>query len=192
MSDTANENYNGLLEVVHDSLKQTVDEGKFDVDKFVAKMEEKFIELGFRDEFHTEGTIEKILILRCDAIGDFVLTSAAIRELRKNYPRAHITLVVRERVYPLAEFCPYVNEVLTFNISDNLFETFARSVEFAKKFLWSKHFDLAVSFRYWTNISESLLMYLSGAKIRLGYFNAANRIYFDKIKNPPPLVKIGV
>ena len=177
MSDT---HYNDFIEIFYESLKQTNATGNFDSENFLAKMEEKFTELGFRDEVHNKGTVENILILRCDAIGDFILNSAAIRELRKNYPRAHITLVVRERVYPLAEFCPYVNEILTFDISDNEIETMARSVEFAEKYLWDKHFDLGISFRYWTNFSESLLLYLSGARIRLGYFMLANGIYLNK------------
>ena len=180
MSDVANEDYNALLEVFHESMKQTQIVGQFNVETFFAKMELKFTELGFRDKVHTEGTVENILIVRCDVIGDFVLNSAAIRELRMNYPKAHITLVVQKKIYNLAELCPYVNEVLTFDMSDKVIENFARAIEFSQKYLWSKHYDLGITFRYWTDISEHMLLYLSGARQRLGYFPAANGIYMEK------------
>lgn len=36
----------------------------------------------------------KILVIRLDEIGDMVMMSSFLRELRRNYPTAHITLVV--------------------------------------------------------------------------------------------------
>ncbi|MBR5914611.1 MAG: hypothetical protein IKZ58_09685 [Selenomonadaceae bacterium] len=38
----------------------------------------------------------------------------SIRAIRENFPRAYITLVVTKAVYPMAELCPYVNEVIAF------------------------------------------------------------------------------
>ena len=38
--------------------------------------------------------IRKILILRMDGLGDLVLSSAAIREIRRGFPNAEITLAV--------------------------------------------------------------------------------------------------
>ena len=55
-----------------------------------------------------------ILVIRLDEIGDMVMMSSFLRELRHGYPKTHITLVVKPAVYNLVELCPYVDEILTF------------------------------------------------------------------------------
>lgn len=54
---------------------------------------------------------ENILVARLDLIGDFLLTVPFLRELRRNYPSAHIALVVYENIVDLAKGCPYVDEI---------------------------------------------------------------------------------
>ena len=89
------------------------------------------------------GGIEHILLVRLDAVGDFILTTPAIRAVRENYPNAHITLVVRNHVYSLAELCPYVNEVIGFDVNffngnfvfnNGVLEILDTLKEFSKKF----------------------------------------------------------
>ena len=58
-------------------------------------METAFQNSGFR-EVQKSG-VKNILVMRLDAIGDFVLSSGFIRELRLNYPFARITLVVMQQ-----------------------------------------------------------------------------------------------
>lgn len=55
---------------------------------------------------------ERIVIIKLDRIGDFVMVTPFLRELRRNFPKAWITLVVSDLVHPLAEHCPHVSEVL--------------------------------------------------------------------------------
>ena len=57
-----------------------------------AAVEPAFAENGFR----VEGEARSILLVRLDAIGDMVMTSGFIRELRRNYPQARIDAVVRK------------------------------------------------------------------------------------------------
>ncbi|MHC4572551.1 MAG: glycosyltransferase [Planctomycetota bacterium] len=57
----------------------------------------------------------KVLIVRSDSIGDFVIFGGAIPYYRKVYPDAHIAVVVTEGVAELAEACPFIDEVITFN-----------------------------------------------------------------------------
>ena len=56
-----------------------------------------------------------LLVIRPDELGDFVLTSAFLRELSRSAPRASITLVLKQSLYPLAEACPYVDRVLAYD-----------------------------------------------------------------------------
>jgi ADP-heptose:LPS heptosyltransferase len=55
-----------------------------------------------------------ILVIRPDEIGDVVLTSPFLRELRRVAPRARITLLVKPGCYGLVELCPYVDAVHPF------------------------------------------------------------------------------
>jgi heptosyltransferase II len=52
-----------------------------------------------------------ILVIRPDEIGDVVLTSPFLRELRRAAPRARIILLVKMGCRELVEYCPYVDAV---------------------------------------------------------------------------------
>jgi ADP-heptose:LPS heptosyltransferase len=57
--------------------------------------------------------IEKILIIKLSALGDFVLALAAMRKIREAHRKAHITLLTTPPFEGLAKICPYVNAVET-------------------------------------------------------------------------------
>jgi ADP-heptose:LPS heptosyltransferase len=54
----------------------------------------------------------KILLLQLKRIGDLILTTPAIAALRKNYPDAHITLVVSNECAELLPALANVDRVL--------------------------------------------------------------------------------
>ncbi|HEX7965157.1 MAG TPA: glycosyltransferase family 9 protein [Gammaproteobacteria bacterium] len=54
----------------------------------------------------------RILVIRNDKLGDFMLAWPALALLRKNLPKAHIAVLVPAYTAPLAEACPYVDEVV--------------------------------------------------------------------------------
>ena len=117
--------------------------------------------------------VEDILVVRLDAVGDMILTSGFLRELRANYPYARITLVCSPLARPVVELCPYVNEVLTFDkdsLDRNFPAMFETLVGFCKEHLWQRHFSMAFSPQWGTDNLPGLLMaYLSGARERIGY-----------------------
>ena len=53
--------------------------------------------------------------VRVDEIGDVVLTTPFLRELRRNVPMAHITLVVKPGVANLVQTSPHVDQILTYD-----------------------------------------------------------------------------
>ncbi|WP_294159788.1 glycosyltransferase family 9 protein [uncultured Selenomonas sp.] len=55
---------------------------------------------------------ERILVIRLDVLGDLLMTVPFLRELRRNYPQAQITLVVWEKMKGLLCDCPYVDELV--------------------------------------------------------------------------------
>lgn len=117
--------------------------------------------------------LKSILIVRLDQIGDVVLTTPFIRELRRNAPQAWITLVVNPKVANLVEDCPYVDEILTFNSRAErpaLLRLTSRALLMASKSLWRRRFDLAVVPRFDVDhFHATFLGYFSGAANRVGY-----------------------
>lgn len=57
---------------------------------------------------------EKILVIKLDRLGDFVMATPFLRALRKSAPGARIDLVVSPEGYAIAELCPYADRVLEF------------------------------------------------------------------------------
>ena len=141
----------------------------------VRELEPLFQAHGYRT--HAKGAPLRILLLHDTGVGDFINCSPAIREVRKAYPQAYITLVVFSRSQDMAVTCPYVDQVLTdprrCDWSDPM-ALFRCHIEFAQKLL-PMHFDFCFDFISYG--SSVLLSYLCGATHRIGY--AAGRFRSD-------------
>lgn len=57
--------------------------------------------------------IEKILVIKLSALGDFVLALTAMKRIREAHRKAHITLLTTPPFEALAKICPYFNAVET-------------------------------------------------------------------------------
>ncbi|HKP79631.1 MAG TPA: lipopolysaccharide heptosyltransferase family protein, partial [Phenylobacterium sp.] len=57
--------------------------------------------------------IERILVIKLSALGDFVLALAAMKKIRQVHAKAHITLLTTPPFEALAKICPYFNAVDT-------------------------------------------------------------------------------
>ena len=131
--------------------------------------------------------MNRILVVRLDEIGDVVMTTPFLRELRRNKPNAWITLVVKPAVYDLIELCPYVNEVLTYdwNTKGYLWQVrqlrcHGRALKLCFKYLWKRRFDLAIIPRWdIDSYHATFLAYFSGAPWRVGYSENVNE---DKLR----------
>ena len=64
-----------------------------------------------------------ILYLRCDSIGDHVLSACMLEPLRRAFPAARIIVVAPDSVAPIYERCPFINELV--GISFRLFNNAA-------------------------------------------------------------------
>jgi len=58
---------------------------------------------------------QRVLIIKLDHIGDFVLFSSSLKAYRELFPKSILTLLVQDCVFNLAETCPYVDEVWQIN-----------------------------------------------------------------------------
>ncbi len=123
--------------------------------------------------------IKRVLVLRLDEIGDVVMTTPFLRELRRNMPRAWITLVVKPAVHNLVELCPYVNEVLIYDWEEQSslpeLQRYFRALRLVWRYLWPRRFDLALLPRWdFDRYHATHIMYLSGSCRRVGYSENVN------------------
>ena len=65
-----------------------------------------------------DSRIKKILVVRNDKLGDFMLTWPALSYLKKNLPETKITCLINKEFWPLAELCPFIDD---FIIDQNIF-----------------------------------------------------------------------
>jgi ADP-heptose:LPS heptosyltransferase len=121
-----------------------------------------------------------ILLIRLDEIGDVVMMSPLLRELRRNYPIAKITLVVKPQVYNLVELCPYVDEVLIYkkvNYKFGFIWNIIKAFCFSMRYLWQRQYDLAIVPRWDDDrYFASWIAFFSGAKQRVGYSEKVNSL----------------
>ena len=99
------------------------------------------------------------------------MMTGAIREIRRLYPNAKITLVVYPVAFEVAEICPYVDEVIPNNRAtatnwNILTAYYGWNVSFARQLLERK-FDICYAFPHYPD--TLFLMYMSGANVRITY-----------------------
>ncbi len=146
--------------------------------------------------------IKKILILRPRAIGDVILTTPFIRNLRKEFPDAQIDYVVEEFVKPVLEGNPYISNIIILKrhklkkepenikaIKNKLKKSMPsvkiiEDIRFYLKFI-KERYDIV--FDLWGNLRTALISFLTGAKYRVG-FTFRFRKYFYNIRVKPDII----
>ncbi|HEX8735088.1 MAG TPA: glycosyltransferase family 9 protein [Pyrinomonadaceae bacterium] len=105
----------------------------------------------------------KIVVRGTNWIGDAVMTIPALRELRRIFAGAHITLCTRGWAEGIFSDADFIDEILPFDKANNSFQTVFRQAK-----IWrERKFDVAVLF---TNSFESaLLSSLGKVPQRFGY-----------------------
>lgn len=123
----------------------------------------------------------EIVLLRLDHIGDLILTSALLRELRSCFSDSHITLVVSNGNTELAQECPYVNEVLTVpspkgpRILANI-SSFPSALKFARKHFSERSIDLVISPRWGPDLyGATTINALIAAKEKIWFSSLSSR-----------------
>jgi ADP-heptose:LPS heptosyltransferase len=112
-----------------------------------------------------EGGVRSILVVRGDAIGDFVLFLPALRVLRRYYAGAKISLIVARECFDLASTFAPVDEVISFDRKRYRYDL-AYRIRIIRR-LRSQHFDVALNPVYSREPLTDELLYCSGARERI-------------------------
>ena len=62
---------------------------------------------------------KRILVIRTDRMGDFLLNIPVIKSLRKNFPRSFIAVMAKPEVAEIIEKDACIDEIITYNIIVN-------------------------------------------------------------------------
>ena len=111
-----------------------------------------------------EKELNHILLWMPNWIGDVILVLPAIQGLRKKFPEARITALVRPPSHEILSLHPSIDTVIKFPFSRE--GGFLDQVSFARR-LRKYQFDLGIVFP--NSFRSALLASLSGARIRVGY-----------------------
>ena len=65
-------------------------------------------------EFHPE-SVESILVLRLYFIGDVLLATPVLEALKRRFPGARLTALVKQRAVAVLEGNPHVDEVMVYD-----------------------------------------------------------------------------
>jgi ADP-heptose:LPS heptosyltransferase len=131
----------------------------------------------------------RVLLVLVAGIGDFVMATPAIRSISKCSPGARLTLLTTPQAVPLAEHCPYLDQVVRFDL-----RTFRpdghgvgwhgrRSFGQLTADLRKSHFDLAVNLYRIATIGGAIRMWLLLRRIHAprtaGRWSGGRGFFFD-------------
>ena len=117
--------------------------------------------------------VKRLGVVRLDGMGDLVVTTPFLRELRRSAPLARITLVVRSEWLSLMRACPHVDEVLGFELSwcpdYRLQRNLWNAWRWARQELRPRRWDaVLVPQAHFGVLDARWLAWFSGARFRVG------------------------
>lgn len=126
----------------------------------------------------------RILLVRLRQIGDVVFTTPAIHALRRRFRDAHLAYIVEPAAAPVVLHNPNLNDVIIAPRARGLSGLMA-DVELGRR-LKAARYDIAIDFH--GGPRASLLTWLSGAPVRIGYEIAGRGwMYTRRIARPREL-----
>lgn len=155
---------------VEQYMKNT-DFTRWDWQSLVNRFEPLFQANGFREKC-ADGQ-RHILLLMLNAMGDMVLATGFVREVRRNNPNDYITLLVSSAIYPLVYKCPYVNQVLTLDVGafyTDKQKFFTKLLQLCMEKFWGERYDMSICPQWGDDkTATQVVAYMSGAVQRVGY-----------------------
>jgi ADP-heptose:LPS heptosyltransferase len=116
-----------------------------------------------------------ILVVKLDNLGDVVLLSPFLRELRRNAPQATITLLVQQQSHELVKFCPYIDHIVPVSLRGTSGHFDCRDGRFRAAYR-SGAFDVAIVPRWDSDeTGMGVIARKSGARHIIGFGEGVNR-----------------
>ena len=113
-----------------------------------------------------------ILVYSLVNLGDVLLTTSAVALLKKEYPQAKISMMVRPMAAEILQNNPVIDEVIVYDYKGQ-HKSITKMVAFARH-LRARKFDLSISFD--RKLRPALLCMLAGIPVRVG----PDKVFDDK------------
>lgn len=115
------------------------------------------------------GSLNAILFLRHDRVGDMALSLPAMRLLKKSFPHARLTVLASRSNRDILANNPFVDEVLVYK----------GMLDYLRQVM-NRRFDLAIDpFHNNHEMKSAFMTLLSGARYRIGFALAGREIFFS-------------
>ncbi|MFA5410562.1 MAG: lipopolysaccharide heptosyltransferase II [Candidatus Omnitrophota bacterium] len=124
---------------------------------------------------------KRILIFNVNWLGDVLFSTAAIRNIRRNFPQSFLACVIPSRCYPVLKGNPHLDEIIIFD-DDDRHKGIVAKLNFVK-FLKGKNFDTA--FLLHRSFTRALLCRLAGIPSRIGYYTRKRAFLLTQGILPP-------
>lgn len=105
--------------------------------------------------------MQKLLVIRNDKLGDFVLIFPALALIKQAYPQLQISALVPSYTAPIAELCPYIDQVIIDAADKKSAVDFHRTLQQIR----AQNFDAVISF--FSDWYNAKLTWRSGIQYRL-------------------------
>lgn len=128
------------------------------------------------DSFHIDKSrIHRILVVKPRAIGDVLLSTAVLPNLRREFKNSRIDFLVEDFASPVLEGNPYIDEVVTYRAHSDPSLSIILSVR-------KRRYDLVIDL--FANPRTAVITLLSGAKYRVGFPFKWRRFAYNIIVSP--------
>ena len=124
--------------------------------------------------------IKKILFFKLGALGDVLMSTPLIRQVRKNYPNAQIDFLIGQASSSVLKNNPYLNKILPFNQDIFIKKKIIQLFQLIKKTRKQKYDLIFVLDKHW---SFNLTVFLFGIKKRIGFNRKNEGIFLTKKVN---------
>ncbi len=129
----------------------------------------------------------RIMIRGANWVGDAIMTTPVIRAVRKNFPKAWITVLAKPWVVPVYEFNPHVDEIMVYQ-NDTRHKMGMGTLRLGRD-IRAQGFDLAVLMQ--NAFEAALLAFLGRVPERLGYNTDARSLLLNRCVKMDPVLKKG-
>jgi len=127
----------------------------------------------------------KILVIKFRNIGDVLLTTPLIKNLKLNYPNSEIDVVVNQGTESMLKYNPNINQVFTYN--RNYYKSLSKIKRFIEEFKFLKSFkDYDIVINTTEGDRGAFIAKFSNAKIKIGYPVKKNLYLKNVFTNPMP------
>ncbi len=132
-----------------------------------------------------EGPGSRILIRAANWVGDAIMTTPALRAVRRNFPQSRITVLAKPWVIPVYEHNPWVDEIMLYDAAGRHHQ--GPGVLRLARDIRRRRFHLAILMQ--NAFEAALLAFLAGIPERLGYNTDGRGLLLNRCVRLDPILK---